>query len=113
MGISHLKRATEGALDAGTSQFVQQISADTEAFEAQITEENFPVCAARCAAAGLQFSWFIAGEQGPMIPQLLGREPARRQGAWGRLEGYVPEEARFHSSGNAQAAGGGDSSGPG
>jgi len=41
--ISHLKRATEGAIDANTQQFVNQISADTDAFAAQMSEESFPV----------------------------------------------------------------------
>lgn len=70
-------------------------------------------CSARCAGAGLQFSWFVAGEQGPMLPKILGREPSRRQGAWGRLECFVEGEDRYHTAGNAVAGGGGDSGGPG
>lgn len=41
--IAALKRATEGALDAGTMSYVTQIAGDTEAFMAQMSEENFPV----------------------------------------------------------------------
>merc|ERR1712039_62235 len=41
--ISALKKATEGALDANTMQFVNQIASDTDAFSAQMSEENFPV----------------------------------------------------------------------
>jgi len=41
--IKHLQKATEGALDAGTSQYVSQIGSDTDAFAAQMSEENFPV----------------------------------------------------------------------
>mmetsp|Transcript_15413 Transcript_15413/g.33935 ORF Transcript_15413/g.33935 Transcript_15413/m.33935 type:complete len:252 (-) Transcript_15413:78-833(-) len=43
--IEHLKRATDGQLDENTMQYVNQISSDTEAFAAQISEENFPVVA--------------------------------------------------------------------
>lgn len=41
--ISHLKKATEGQLDANTMQYVTQIATDTDAFAGQPTEENFPV----------------------------------------------------------------------
>lgn len=41
--IAALKRATEGILDANTVQYVSQIALDTEAFMAQMSEENFPV----------------------------------------------------------------------
>lgn len=41
--IKHLKKATEGQLDAGTMQYINQISSDTDAFAAQMSEENFPV----------------------------------------------------------------------
>lgn len=41
--IKHLKLATEGALDANTMQFVHQIGSDTDAFAAQMSQENFPV----------------------------------------------------------------------
>mmetsp|Transcript_54930 Transcript_54930/g.117886 ORF Transcript_54930/g.117886 Transcript_54930/m.117886 type:complete len:250 (+) Transcript_54930:61-810(+) len=43
--ISNLKKASEGALDANTAQYVAQIEQDTEAFAAQMSEENFPVIA--------------------------------------------------------------------
>lgn len=43
--ISSLKKATEGALDANTMQYVTQIGSDTDAFTAQMSEENFPVVA--------------------------------------------------------------------
>lgn len=41
--ISHLQKATEGQLDENTLQYVNQIHQDTEAFAAQMNEENFPV----------------------------------------------------------------------
>mmetsp|Transcript_26292 Transcript_26292/g.81973 ORF Transcript_26292/g.81973 Transcript_26292/m.81973 type:complete len:251 (+) Transcript_26292:37-789(+) len=41
--ISSLQRATEGQLDANTMQYVNQIASDTDAFSAQMSEENFPV----------------------------------------------------------------------
>eukprot|EP00928_Gymnodinium_smaydae_P047032 TRINITY_DN31371_c0_g1_i1.p1 TRINITY_DN31371_c0_g1~~TRINITY_DN31371_c0_g1_i1.p1 ORF type:complete len:399 (-),score=79.18 TRINITY_DN31371_c0_g1_i1:196-1323(-) len=40
--IKHLKKATNGKVDAGTMQYVDQIAADTEAFSSQMSEENFP-----------------------------------------------------------------------
>lgn len=44
--IKHLKRAGEGKLDANTMGFVTQVAGDTDAFAAQMSEENFPVVAA-------------------------------------------------------------------
>mmetsp|Transcript_111990 Transcript_111990/g.349005 ORF Transcript_111990/g.349005 Transcript_111990/m.349005 type:complete len:102 (+) Transcript_111990:78-383(+) len=44
--IKHLKRATEGKLDANTMNFINQVAGDTDAFAAQMSEENFPVIAA-------------------------------------------------------------------
>jgi len=41
--IGALQRATEGALDANTMQYVTQIGQDTDGFAAQMSEENFPV----------------------------------------------------------------------
>jgi len=41
--IKHLQKATDGALDAGTMQYVNQVASDTDAFAAQMSEENFPV----------------------------------------------------------------------
>jgi len=43
--IKHLKIATDGALDANTQQYITQIGTDTDAFAAQMSEENFPVIA--------------------------------------------------------------------
>lgn len=43
--IKHLKQATDGALDANTQQYIQQVQTDTDAFAAQMSEENFPVIA--------------------------------------------------------------------
>lgn len=43
--IAALKRATEGTLDPNTVQYVNQIALDTDAFMAQMSEENFPVVA--------------------------------------------------------------------
>merc|ERR1712066_60343 len=44
--IKHMERATEGKLDANTMGFVTQVAGDTDAFAAQMSEENFPVVAA-------------------------------------------------------------------
>ncbi|CAE8643363.1 unnamed protein product, partial [Polarella glacialis] len=41
--IAALKRASDGVLDAGTFQYVTQVESDTNAFVAQMSEENFPV----------------------------------------------------------------------
>jgi len=43
--IKHLKQATDGQLDANTQQYITQIGTDTDAFAAQMSEENFPVIA--------------------------------------------------------------------
>jgi len=43
--IKHLKQAVDGALDANTQQYITQIGTDTDAFAAQMSEENFPVIA--------------------------------------------------------------------
>lgn len=41
--IKHLMQATDGKIDANTQQYISQISTDTDAFAAQMSEENFPV----------------------------------------------------------------------
>mmetsp|Transcript_59882 Transcript_59882/g.129831 ORF Transcript_59882/g.129831 Transcript_59882/m.129831 type:complete len:369 (-) Transcript_59882:123-1229(-) len=41
--IKHLKRAAEGKVDGNTLEYINQILADTDAFAAQLSEENFPV----------------------------------------------------------------------
>uniref|UniRef100_A0A7S1W3E2 Apple domain-containing protein n=1 Tax=Alexandrium catenella TaxID=2925 RepID=A0A7S1W3E2_ALECA len=41
--IASLQRATDGQLDANTMQYINQIASDTDAFSAQMSEENFPV----------------------------------------------------------------------
>ena len=41
--IKHLKKAADGKVDANTLQYITQIASDTEAFAAQMSEENFPV----------------------------------------------------------------------
>jgi len=43
--IKHLKQATDGHLDANTQQYITQVGTDTDAFAAQMSEENFPVIA--------------------------------------------------------------------
>jgi len=43
--IKHLKQATENSLDANTQQYITQIATDTDAFAAQMSEENLPVIA--------------------------------------------------------------------
>merc|ERR1712151_188598 len=41
--IKNMKKAAEGKVDANTVQYITQIASDTEAFAAQMSEENFPV----------------------------------------------------------------------
>lgn len=41
--IKHLKKATEGKVDPNTINFINQVSDDTDAFAAQMSEDNFPV----------------------------------------------------------------------
>mmetsp|Transcript_16140 Transcript_16140/g.34899 ORF Transcript_16140/g.34899 Transcript_16140/m.34899 type:complete len:373 (+) Transcript_16140:64-1182(+) len=41
--IKHLKKATAGKVDPNTIAFINQISDDTDAFAAQMSEDNFPV----------------------------------------------------------------------
>mmetsp|Transcript_54384 Transcript_54384/g.157245 ORF Transcript_54384/g.157245 Transcript_54384/m.157245 type:complete len:371 (+) Transcript_54384:110-1222(+) len=41
--IRHLKKATEGKVDPNTVNFINQVSDDTDAFAAQMSEDNFPV----------------------------------------------------------------------
>jgi hypothetical protein len=41
--IKKLKEAAAGRLDAGTVQYVTQIEADTNAFAAQMSDQNFPL----------------------------------------------------------------------
>jgi hypothetical protein len=43
--IKHLKKAADGKVDANTIQYITQIGSDTDAFSAQMSEENFPVIA--------------------------------------------------------------------
>lgn len=41
--INQLKKATQGQLDANMMQYINQIGTDTDAFAAQMSEENFPI----------------------------------------------------------------------
>jgi len=41
--IKHLKMSIEGKVDPNTINFVNQVSDDTDAFAAQMSEDNFPV----------------------------------------------------------------------
>merc|ERR1712187_315346 len=43
--IASLVRAAEGAFDANSMRYVVQIQSDTDAYLAQMSEENFPVVA--------------------------------------------------------------------
>jgi len=43
--IKHLKMAVEGRVDPNTINFVNQVSDDTDAFAAQMSEDNLPVVA--------------------------------------------------------------------
>uniref|UniRef100_A0A7S4RYR7 Apple domain-containing protein n=1 Tax=Alexandrium monilatum TaxID=311494 RepID=A0A7S4RYR7_9DINO len=53
-------------------------------------------CGTTCAGKGLTYSHYVAGEDQPMLPRLLGRNPATKQFAWGRIECYVASADRYH-----------------
>lgn len=69
-------------------------------------------CGQTCQGKGLTYSHFVAGEASPMVPRLLGRDPATRQGAWGRIECYVPSQDRFHTAKAVQDGSTGDKGQP-
>lgn len=55
-------------------------------------------CDATCQSRGLSHSHHVPGEAEPMVPKLLGREPATRQFAWARTECYVAGSDRYHTA---------------
>lgn len=55
-------------------------------------------CKATCASKGLGFSHFVASDDNPMVPQILGRAPSTKQFSWGRTECYVPSGDRYHTA---------------
>merc|ERR1711920_674859 len=59
--IKHLKKAAEGKLDANTMGFVNQVSGDTDAFAAQMSEENFPAVAANNRQIFQALAGWLAG----------------------------------------------------
>lgn len=55
-------------------------------------------CQETCQRKGVGYSHHVAGDADPVVPKLLGREPATRQFAWARTECYVPGSDRYHTS---------------
>jgi len=70
-------------------------------------------CSAVCSSKGLAFNWQVPPEADPMVPKLLGRQPANKQFSWSRLECYVPSADRYHTAKNAADSNSGDSGEPG
>lgn len=62
-----------------------------------LSDQGAP-CDATCHGKGVSYSHHLAGEAEPMIPKLLGREPATRQFAWARTECYVAGSDRYHTA---------------
>jgi len=77
--IDALKTATEGLLDANTMQYVNQIAADTSAFAAQISEENFPV---------------VAGNNRQVFNALKGWLDSQPKGAFDSSDASLPNPLR-------------------
>lgn len=66
--IKHLQKAVAGKLDENTLNYVNQISTDTDAFAAQMSEENFPVVAANNRQVFNALTGFLQGQGSPAIP---------------------------------------------
>jgi hypothetical protein len=67
--IKHLKKATEGRVDANTLQYITQIAGDTDAFAAQMSEENFPVISANNRQVfNVMQSWMDQQPASPIDP---------------------------------------------
>lgn len=70
-------------------------------------------CSAVCSAKGLAFNWHVPADSDPMLPKLLGRQPATKQFAWGRVECYVAQADRYHTAKNMADSNAGDRGEPG
>jgi hypothetical protein len=79
--IGQLKKATEGVLDANTIQYIAQVETDTNAFAAQMSEENFPVIVGNNRQVFLALAGWMAGQpQGVVNPNDMSLpHPARGQ----------------------------------
>jgi hypothetical protein len=53
-------------------------------------------CRDTCAKHGLAFDWAFVGDGEPIMPQLLGHQPSKKQKPWGRIECFVRDEDRYH-----------------
>lgn len=62
--IKHLMQATDGKIDANTQQYISQISTDTDAFTAQMSEENFPVIVGNNRQVFLALGSWLATQAG-------------------------------------------------
>jgi hypothetical protein len=65
--IKHLKQATDGKLDANTMQYITQIGTDTDAFAAQMSEENFPVIAGNNRQVFNALAGWLQGQPGVAV----------------------------------------------
>jgi hypothetical protein len=65
--IKHLRKAVEGQVDANIFGYVQQIESDTNAFAAQMSEENFPVIAANNRQVFQVLTSFLQAQPAPAI----------------------------------------------
>jgi hypothetical protein len=65
--IRHLKRATEGKVDPNTINFINQVSDDTDAFAAQMSEDNFPVVAGNNRQVFVALQSWMASQPTPNI----------------------------------------------
>lgn len=70
-------------------------------------------CEATCQAKGVSYSHHVAGEAEPMVPKLLGRDPATRQFPWTRTECYVASQDRYHTAKAVADSNSGDTGHPG
>jgi len=62
--IKHLMQATDGKIDVNTQQYISQISTDTDAFTAQMSEENFPVIVGNNRQVFLALGSWLATQAG-------------------------------------------------
>jgi len=65
--IRHLKRATEGKVDPNTINFINQVSDDTDAFAAQMSEDNFPVVVGNNRQVFMALGSWLASQPQPSV----------------------------------------------
>lgn len=65
--IRHLKKATEGKVDPNTINFINQVSDDTDAFAAQMSEDNFPVVVGNNRQVFIALASWMAAQPKPNV----------------------------------------------